>query len=236
MAAYQEARNQILRYIKDHSLHSGDKLPTEASLCQLLGVSRLTLREALNSLKSDGMIISIQGKGTFLSMSGDHIANTLNSNTSVTEMIRRSGYAPGTSFFEKRIVKADAEIAAALQVSEKSDVMVCVRIRTADGENVVVSEDFLAPRLASVFLGLGEKDLSIYRYIEKHTDLKIGSAITEISPVMADKKTAESLGIKPGSPLMFFSATANDMAGSPLVYAREYFRADKFRFLISRGR
>ena len=52
----------------------------------------------------------------------------------------------------------------------------------------------------------------------------------------ADKKIAEALGIKPGSPLMFSSATANDLAGSPLVYAREYFRADKFRFLISRGR
>ena len=106
-------------------LYAGhDRLPAETELAEILGISRLTLREAMNALKQEGVISSIQGKGTFVSFDYYYIANFLNLNKSVTEMIEDRGYTCSTSLFQKKLVKADKDVADDLWLQEGSDVLV----------------------------------------------------------------------------------------------------------------
>ena len=75
MLAYENVKAGILEYIKNNHLKSGDQLPTEKELSEYLEVGRLSLREGLNALKSEGIILSVRGKGTFVACSSDHIAD-----------------------------------------------------------------------------------------------------------------------------------------------------------------
>ena len=236
MLAYVNAKSKILKYIRDSGLEAGDRLPTEVELSERLGIGRLSLREGLNALKSEGIVVAMQGRGTFVACSSTQISDTLNLNYSVTEMIRCSGHEPGIAYFKKEIVPADKVVAAALKIELDMDVSLCTRIRTADDMPVVMTEDYLAPALASAFLAMGPQDISLYEYIEKNSDFTIGSSITQISPECADERLSDVLKIPVGTPVLVFCATVNDVYGAPLIYAREHFRADRFQFVVMRSK
>jgi len=236
MLAYVNAKAKILAYIKEHNLQAGDRLPTEMEFSDLLGIGRLSLREGLTALKSEGIVMAVQGRGTFVACSGSHISDTLNFNYSVTDMIRSSGYQPGVSYFRKELVKANASVAQSLGIEEGSDVPLITRVRTADSLPVVITLDYLSPSLVNAFLPLTENDLSLYSYLEKDPDIKIGASTTEISPECVNEERAIILNIKPGTPILVLRASVNDVYGVPLIYAQEYFRADMFKFVVTRGK
>lgn len=236
MPAYISAKKKILHFIQSRKLNVGDRLPTEIELSEQLDIGRLTLREALNALKSDGLIHSVQGRGTFVTCQFDHIANSLNINCGVTEMIEAAGYRPGVASIGKTLVKADAAVARGLRVPEGTDVLMCARIRLADDVPVVYSMDYLSPRLAAPFLGVTDENVSLYAFIEETCGIQMGVCMTELRPTIADKTTAGYLGVPKGTPLMRMLATVNDVFGAPLIYADELFRPDKFEFVVSRGR
>jgi len=236
MLAYVTGYKRLVQYIKDNNLKAGDRLPTETELSEMLQIGRLSLREAMNALKSEGILHAVQGRGTFVVCDYNHIADTLNVNYSVTEMIEISGHRPGVSYFEKSLIKADALIAKHLHVPEGSDVLMCARIRLADSTPVVFSEDYLAPVLATEFLGVADENVSLYAFIEKQCGINIGFCVTEIEPVLADKRCAGLLQVKEGAPLLKLNANVNDAYGAPLIYAIEHFRPDKFKFIVTRGR
>lgn len=236
MLAYVNAKKKIIQYIKESKLMPGDKLPTEVELTELLDIGRLTLREAMNALKNEGLIHSVQGKGTFVACDYDHIADSLNVNYSVTEMIETSGSKAGVSYFEKEIVKADSDMSKYLNITQGTDVVMCARIRTADGVPVVYSKDYLSPILVPKFLGVVDENVSLYSFIENECGINLGFCVTEIIPICADKEMAKLLNIEEGSPLLKLRATVNDVFGAPLIYAIEYFRPDKFKFVVTRGR
>lgn len=236
MPAYVSAKSSILQYIKENKLKPGDRLPSEAEFSELLGIGRLTLREAMKILKSEGIIHSVQGKGTFVTCNTEHISDFLNNNLGVTEMIEASGFKPGVAFFEKELIKADDVIAEQLKIKSGIDILMCARVRLADDTPVVYSQDYLSPRLAQDFLSITDNNISLYNFIEETCKIELGFCMTEIVPVCADEKLAKLLKINKGMPLMKIKATVNDAFGEPLIYAIEYFRPDKFKFIINRGR
>ncbi len=236
MLAYVRAKKKILQYIRSEGLRAGDRLPTEIELSEQLDISRLTLREALNALKSEGIVHAVQGKGTFVACEFDHIADSLNKNYSVSEMIEVAGYRPGVSSFEKKLVKADSCVAEKLRIPEGVDVLLCTRIRLADDVPVVYSRDYLSPQLTSRFLGITDESVSLYAFIEETCNIPLGMSMTELIPMAADAEIAQKLNVPEGSPILKMRASVNDVFGNPLVYASELFRPDMFKFTVSRGR
>lgn len=236
MLNYVAAKQQILEYIKQNKLKAGIKLPSEMEFSQMLGVSRLTLREAMNALKSEGKIYAVQGKGTFISFETDNIENLLNSNMSVTEMIKVNGFQPGVSNFYKELVKADKHIAEGLGIQEGIDVLMCSRVRLADGVPVALTQDYLSAKVAQRFLGNMDEKVSLYEFIEKECEVTLGTCRTEMMPISADIKLSDALEIKLGTLLMGFRVALKDVYGEALVYAVEYFRTDKFKFVVMRRR
>jgi GntR family transcriptional regulator len=236
MLAYVETRQKIINYIKKNNLKVSDRLPSEKELSEFLGIGRLTLREAVNALKNEGIITSIQGKGTYIACNVDNISNTMNNNLGITEMIVASGYKPGVSHFEKKLLVADKCVADRLRIKAGTDVLVLKRIRTADGKPVVYSMDYMAPRLSAEFLSITDENVSIYEFLEEKCRVKIGMGIAEIVPYSAEDWLAQMLDIEIGTPLLVLKQIVNDMHGSPIIYAKEYVRPDSFKLLIYRRR
>src|SRR5512132_1649736 len=120
--ALQELRQAIL----GGTFRPGSQLPTEAELCEMLGVSRTVVREALRVLEEDGLVARRHGVGTFV---GDHpIHKNLNFNFGITEMIESAGLTSGTGHLTVHSEAADQEQADRLSVAVGTPLLTVERV------------------------------------------------------------------------------------------------------------
>src|SRR5215212_5526191 len=139
------AQQELRQAITDGTFRPGSQLPTEAELCEMLGVSRTVVREALRVLEDDGLVTRRHGVGTFVR--NNPILKNLNFNFGITEMIESAGLKPGTSHLVLQKETADVEKAEQLRVPLGTPLLTVERIRTANGRPVVYSLDTLAESL-----------------------------------------------------------------------------------------
>ena len=181
--AQQELRQAIIT----STFRPGSQLPTEAELCEMLGVSRTVVREALRSLEDEGLIARRHGVGTFVR--NRPILKNLNFNFGITEMIESAGLKAGTSHFAINKEAADKEKADQLRVPEGTPLVTAERVRTADGRPVVFSSDTLAESLlqrANIDpqVMLGE---SIYKVLQTSLGTVIEYGVARLLPVAAPR-------------------------------------------------
>src|SRR3954453_24153685 len=148
MTKQNEARERVLDLID--RLGVGDAIPSERQLSADLGVSRLTVRAALDELVRDGYLIRKRGSGTFVSE--PKIAQELTM-TSFTEDMKRRGMLPASRTLSLDIVPAGAQLGRLLHVSPSEPVVVVKRLRLADRETMAIEtlhvRALLVPGLAA---------------------------------------------------------------------------------------
>lgn len=228
--AEQELRQAIAR----GTFRPGTQLPTEAELCQMLGVSRTVVREALRVLEENGLVTRRHGVGTFVR---DHpILKNLNFNFGITEMIESAGLISGTSHLAIRSESADQEKAEQLRVALGTPLVTVERVRTADERPVVYSLDTVPKSV----LQRAEFDLellrtqSIYNMLQTSPGQVIEYGIARLLPMTAPDFVAEKLGLPPGALSLYIVQTDYSPNDEPLVYSREYHLPDAFDFVIWR--
>jgi GntR family transcriptional regulator len=133
MTKQRETRDRVLELIE--TLGIGEAIPSERQLTTDLGVSRLTVRAALDELVRDGYLIRRRGSGTFVSE--PKIAQELTM-TSFTEDMQRRGMSPASRTLELKIIPAGAQLGRLLHVSPSEPVMVAKRLRLADHETMAI--------------------------------------------------------------------------------------------------
>src|SRR5438309_4127721 len=128
-----EARTRVLDLIE--RLGVGDAIPSERQLSTDFGVSRLTVRAALDELVREGHLVRRRGAGTFVSE--PKIAQELTM-TSFTDDMRQRGFVPGSRTLELGVVSAGARLGRLLHVSPSEPVVVAKRLRLADRETMAI--------------------------------------------------------------------------------------------------
>ena len=228
--AEQELRQAIAR----GTFRPGAQLPTEAELCQMLGVSRTVVREALRVLEEDGLVARRHGVGTFVR--DRPILKNLNFNFGITEMIESAGSISGTSHLAIRSETADREIAEQLRVAPDTPVVTVERVRTADGRPVVYSLD----TLPEAVLRRAEVDpqlfltQSIYNILQTSLGQVIEYGIARLLPMIAPDFVAEKLELPPSALALYIVQTDYSQEDQPVVYSREYHLPDAFDFIVWR--
>jgi GntR family transcriptional regulator len=235
MSTYQAIRESLIDFIKTGKYEIGDKIPSEDELAKLLHVSRVTLREAIRQLREEGLLYSRRGSGTFLSGNVREIAGTLDVNNGLTRMIIEAGFKPGVTEFETELINASRELAHKLRVKEGCGIVVLKRVRTANDKPVVYSLDYLSPGVATFFLSVNEKIMSLFKLIED-SGILFGNSFAEINPQNCTEELAQKLSYKKGAPILALKQVLVDQKGSPLFYGEDYFRPDCFVFSINRRR
>jgi GntR family transcriptional regulator len=228
--AEQELRQAITR----GTFRPGSQLPTEAELCEMLGVSRTVVREALRVLEDDGLVARRHGVGTFVR---DHpILKNLNFNFGITEMIESAGLRPGTSHLAVRAETADQEKAEQLHVDVGTAVVTVERVRTADGRPVVYSLDTLPQALLQSVEFDPQLLLtqSIYSILQSSLGKVIEYGVARLLPVLAPDDVAEKLQLPPNALTLYIVQTDYSPNDEPLVYSREYHLPDAFDFVVWR--
>jgi GntR family transcriptional regulator len=226
------------------NLMPGTQLPPEPEMAEALGVSRMTLRSALNLLEREGTIVRRQGKGTFLT-DQPLLPNRLDLNLGVAENIKSMGMEPGVRDIDVKIVPADERLAGQLDVPEKTELIEIDRTRTAGGKPVVVTRDLFPLNILDSgrakwsleeFKNTLHKEVSLYKIMEVNLGKIVDYGIARIKPTTADVGLVQRLDVAEGSLLMYVEQIDYDESGTPLLASYEYHVPEVYEFTIYRKR
>jgi GntR family transcriptional regulator len=228
------AQQELRQAITGGTFQPGSQLPTEAELCEMLGVSRTVVREALRVLEDDGLVVRRHGIGTFVR--NHPILKNLNLNFGITEMIESAGFKPGTSHLAIQKETADKEKAEQLQVELGTPLITVERVRTANGRPVVFSLDTVAESLIqrADFDPELLRTESIYTILQTSLGQVIEYGIARLLPVVAPQQVAEKLQLPPDALTLYIVQTDYSPGDKPLVYSCEYHLPDAFDFVVWR--
>jgi GntR family transcriptional regulator len=229
--AADDVRRRILREISEGSLRPGERLGAERDLAERWGVSRSTLRAALDALESTGVVRRVLGRsgGTFIAER--KVERDLTSLAGLPTYMRRQGFAAGATVLATATIEPDEETAAALQIAPGSLVYEIVRVRLADGKPISL-ERALFP--AERFAGLLDNPLggSLYELLETTYGLVAGEAKESIEIVGATPRETKVLEVPRSAPLVSIIRTAVDADGRPFEHSHDLFRGDRVRIVV----
>jgi GntR family transcriptional regulator len=219
------ARQQVLDLIRQ--LGVGTAIPSERQLSADLGVSRLTLRAALDDLAREGYLVRRRGSGTYVRQ--PKISQELTM-TSFSEDMRRRGMAPGSRTLSLTRQLAGARLGRFLNVSPGDEIVVVKRLRLADGVSMAI-ETLHIP--ASVVPGVGPDDLegSFYELLRSRYGVEIAAATQTIEPTVTNEEESAALGVPLHSPAFLFERTSRDAADRTLEFVHSIYRGDRYRIV-----
>lgn len=220
--------------IDDPAMSAGDKLPAEGELAAALGVSRMTLRQALAALESRGLVQRKRGRagGTFVSR--PRIECDLTGLPGFTEQMRRANVRASARLVRSGAVEAPRKVAQALDLARGEQVYEIVRVRMVDREPLALEETYLP---VDAFPGLLDHRLtgSLYSLMRRKYNLEPFTAREWLEPVIASEVHARLLGTDVGSALMLVTRTAYTEFGKPIEHAYDRYRADRTRIALRTG-
>jgi GntR family transcriptional regulator len=231
-------QDELKQRIDRGELSAGTRLPSEPELAAELQVSRATLREALRAMELEGLLRRRQGSGTFVA-EHPRMANSLDVNFGVTDAIRAAGMTPGIANGRHWVEPASAGEAALLELEPGQDVLVIERVRTAEGNPVVLSRDLFPSRLVEALVE-GDRvvkamlERSIYDVLERDLGIVIHHGVARFRPVRADHAVAGRLGVPRGELLLYLWQVDYAQDGTPVVSSHEFHLADAFDFTVVR--
>ena len=220
-----QARQQVLDLIE--RLGVGMAIPSERQLSADLGVSRVTLRAALQELEREGYLKRRRGSGTYVQQ--PKIAQELTL-TSFSEDMRRRGMFPGTTTLSLDRKLAGARLGTALQVSPSTPVLVIKRLRLADAQPMAI-ETLHVPE--SIVPGLTARRLmgSLYDLLRDEYGVEIASGTQSIEPTVTNEEESEALGVPLHSPALLFERTSRDADGTIVEFVQSVYRGDRYRIV-----
>ncbi|MFC5826838.1 GntR family transcriptional regulator [Nonomuraea insulae] len=196
---YFQLREILLDLIDSDELSIGAAIPSERELCQRFGLSRMTVRQAVDHLVSEGRLHRVPGKGTFVARPKIELALQL---TSFTDDMRARGMIPGSRDLDRRIVRASAHLAKELGIQPGEEVHFIERLRMADGEPLSIERAHIPVKLAP---GLADHDLSdksLYELLESRYGLVMDAGELTIDGGLADPSDADLLKLPPGGAVL----------------------------------
>ena len=225
MTKQSHTRAQVLELIE--RLGVGSAIPSERQLSADLGVSRLTLRAALDDLAREGYLVRRRGSGTYVQQ--PKISQQLTM-TSFSEDMRRRGMAPGSRTLSLTRQHAGARLGRFLHVSPGEEIVVVKRLRLADGVSMAI-ETLHIP--AGIVPGVKPSDLegSFYELLRVKYGVEIASGTQTIEPTVTNEEESSALGVPLHSPAFLFERTSRDASGRTLEFVHSIYRGDRYRIV-----
>jgi GntR family transcriptional regulator len=222
----EDARRRLLEQINEADLLPGERLGAERDLASSLGVSRSTVRQALDWLERAGAVRRVPGRGGGTFVGHRKVERDLSRIIGVPALLRQQGMTAGTQVVSTALVTASEPVAAALELPAGSYVFDVVRIRLADGTPISLERVWLP---ADRFPGLLDLPLggSLYELLASHYGATPEDAVERIEVVAADTDQASILDVAAGAPLLSITRTARDGGGAAIEHSHDLFRADR---------
>ncbi|MFF4313292.1 GntR family transcriptional regulator [Streptomyces sp. NPDC001507] len=222
---YYQLAQQLEEAIEHGVLAPGNLLGNEIDLSVRLGLSRPTVRQAIQSLVDKGLLVRRRGVGTQVVHS--QVKRPLEL-SSLYDDLESAGQGPTTRVLGNERIPAGAEVAAALGIAEGAEVVVLERLRCTHGQPVA----FLCNYLPAALLELDTERLEstgLYRMM-RAAGITLHSARQTVGARSATAEEAVRLDEREGAALLTMQRTAYDDTGRPVEYGSHVYRASRYAF------
>ncbi|WP_240741710.1 GntR family transcriptional regulator [Deinococcus sp. KSM4-11] len=231
---YVQVAQQLQRRIENGDLRRGSALPAERDFAAQLGISRVTVRQALALLEKQGLLLRKHGSGTFVTppvRRGEMPSRPLGLLSSFSEDVRSRGQRPGGRVLSFERGRPTAHEALSLALSPTESVYRVRRLRTANDEPLAIEESTLPAGLVGTLTAAHVTDTSLYLLLRTR-NLEPSRGIRHLRAINADLTLAGQLGVPVGAALVSTERVSWTAEGVPVEYARAQYRGDRFDFVM----
>ena len=223
-----QVENLLRDLIKSPKYGEGALLPKEVDIARQLGISRNTVRQGISKLVTEGLVERKKGVGT--KVAEPNISTKLESWLSFTQEMNNSGISFLNYEITVRKVAANKEVAAALEIPEKTKVIKLSRLRGDKEGPFVHFISWFHPRIGLT----GKEDFMrpLYELLETDFSTIVVLSKEKIKAILVDKKIAAKLNISNSEPVLNRIRKVYDPGKRPIEYNVGYYRADKFSYSI----
>ena len=221
---YRQVQEAIREAITDRNLRPDDALPPERELSTAFGVSRITIRKALEGLVNEGVLDTHHGSGTFVRSKVEKNFAQLNS---FSEEMSARGLVPSSRWLNRAIGRVRPEEAMTLRASPGTSVYRFNRIRLANDEPMSIEYVTI---LASCLPSLEAVEHSLYAAL-RETGNQPTRALQRLSALILNEEQAGLLGAQPGDAGLLVERVGFNKQGVAIEFSQSYYRGDTYDFV-----
>ncbi len=210
---------------------AGQLLPSEQEFCDLLGVSRTVVRQAMAELKRKGLIAKQNGKRSSIAYP-KYEGGLMQTLRGLYEDVAMKGQKLSTQVLKLKVIRSEPEVAAVLGLKEGDPVILLVRLRWLDEAPEVLVTTYIPEKLCP---GLVKEDLSnqsLYELLARKYGLTLAQGSRTIEAVALGPADAKLLGSRAGSPVLLLKSVGMLENGTPLEYFVAKHRGDRSKFEV----
>lgn len=216
-------RDAIFEKIEQGEYPPNSKLPSEREMCELLDTNRVTLRDALTQLETQGVIYRMNRRGWFVS--ADRLDYNPVEDIGFMSNVANQGYEPATETIAKQEIQAPEWLAKRLNIKKDQKVYYLQRRRLINGRPVLVEDIYL---IAKLYPGLLHANLdgSLSQVLKDIYDVEVSWSDIYFTPTALTDQHTDSLFVTPGTPGLLLTRCSYDQKGRVVEFDREYWRHD----------
>lgn len=228
---YVQLKELIREQVESGQWRAGDQLPPESDLCAGFDVSRTVVRQALQELAYQGLIIRQKGRGTFVAEPKirESLVQKL---TGFYQDMAERGHQPTSQVLTQRLVPASQKLATHLEVAPGTPLVEIERLRFVGQEPIVLVTTYVPYALCPALLQADLRRQSLYAYLERTCGLVLARGRRVIEAVPASEYEAQLLQVKKGAPLIMLDSVSYLEDGRPVEYYHALHRGDRSRFEV----
>ncbi len=224
---YLQLKQAIEEAVHAGSVKPGAALPSEREIAARTGLSRVTVRKAVQDLVRDGLLVQRHGSGTFVALRAGRVEQSLSNLTSFTEDMASRGIAVRSVWLDRGIYDPSPEEFIALGLSSNERVSRIARLRVGDGKPLAIERASLS---TSALADPSSVGTSLYAALER-TGMRPVRAIQRISAALLADRDADLLGVTGGSASLNIERTSYLATGKVVEFTRSIYRADAYDFV-----
>jgi len=228
---YIQIHNQLKTMIEQGTWQVGQRIPPERVLAEKFQVSRMTLRQAIQTLVDEGVLDCRIGSGTFVA--SQKVQEKMTGVTSFTELMRASGRQPSSKTISYHLTAPSETEIQTLKLAPGERVLRMERIRYGDDLPICYELATVPENLVSQF-SREEITKSFYETLIAKAGLQPGHATQTVSAVNATEKIAEYLGVKRGAALLRMTQISYLQDGRPFEYVHTQYVGNLFEFVLEK--
>jgi len=225
---HEQLSDWLRTRIADGTYGPDEQLPSEHALCDQFDVSRVTVRRALQTLESEGLIYRKQGLGSFVQ--DQRLRSGLVRLTDFAEDMAQAGIAASSQIVSNTDVPVPAPVAAKLDMEPEATVRRLDRTRLGDGNPVAFDHTWLPPDYAALLEAYDLTEHTIYSILETEHNIEVRRGRYRIEAVNAPGAVADALRISPTQAVLLISRLSLGADDAPIYYQQRYYRTDRVAY------
>jgi GntR family transcriptional regulator len=224
---YHQIQQRLLEQIRSGSLNPSEPLPSIQKIAGRMGVSPMTVRQAIKSLSELGVVYSRQGKGTFIS--GIKMVKDFRQVLSFSEETRARGAKPHSKLISFRIQTPNEETKEALGLGNGDKVFRLRRVRYADSLAMALECSSIPVRFCPDLLKIFDPATSLYQTLSERYGIQLMVTDEVIEVGRANAEESKLLQITPKSPVFLFTRTSFTEGGKAVEHVNSVYRGDRYK-------